>query len=152
MKKIYLWMVFAVAITWLSLRWLWVIFWTNILDDLLWNEYSHNTDSIAIAVISDDEHIHSDDHPHETWVLVVAPKSIEQDDLSEKTYIGSVYSPYYGQVFPFREWMIEKLTVDVEHLINARLLATASKKRLGVKGGLIGFFRRFICRGRIAQG
>lgn len=48
-----------------------------------------------------------------TWVLVVSPKFITQDELSEKTYVGTVYSPYYGQVYAFREWLIDELFVDV---------------------------------------
>ena len=48
-----------------------------------------------------------------TWVLVVSPKFITQDELSEKTYVGTLYSPYYGQVYAFREWLIDELFVDV---------------------------------------
>lgn len=62
---------------------------------------------------SDSEHIHDDSHAHEDWVLVVSPKYITQDELSDKTYVGTIYSPYYGQVYAFREWLIEELYVDV---------------------------------------
>lgn len=46
-------------------------------------------------------------------VLVVSPKHITQDELSQKTFVGTVYSPYYGQVYAFREGLVEELFVDV---------------------------------------
>jgi hypothetical protein len=47
---------------------------------------------------------------------------------------------------------VQMFAIDIVHLINPRFLATASQKRLRVKSGFVGFFRRRVCRGRIAQG
>ena len=119
MKKI-IWRLLFVWIVWSwSIRGMRKLTWWNILEEYFW-------DDTAIVVAWDEDHPHDgtewDDHHNDNtnntinnkdWVLVVSPKFITQDELSEKTYVGNVYSPYYGQVYAFREWLIEELFVDV---------------------------------------
>jgi len=117
MKKILSRLAFIILLTWWSIRWLEKITWWNLRNDITWYTQA---DSIEVwgndntgSETKDEAHEHTDDHPHDEWVLVVSPKVIEQSELSEKTYVGTIYSPYYGQVYPLRDWLIEKLYVDI---------------------------------------
>lgn len=113
MKKAWLWLGLIVLVTRWSVRWIEKLTGWNARDAVRWN-----TTTVAVG----EDHVHDDSHDHDThvhtddhdtWVLVIQPKQIEQQELSEKTYVGTIYSPYYGQVYPLREWLVEKLYVDV---------------------------------------
>lgn len=74
-------------------------------------------------IVIDDHHanddpknpVADDHHANDSTdkVLVVIPKTISQDELSEKTYVWTIYSPYFGQVYPLRDGIIKDLRVDV---------------------------------------
>lgn len=109
-------MLLVVIITWWSVRWIERLTWWNLRNDLTWKTHA-DSEIVGEGNVNtpneDTPHAHTDDHPHDEWVLVIAPKNIEQSELSEKTYVGNIYSPYYGQVYPLRDGLIEKLYVDI---------------------------------------
>jgi len=107
MKKIIGWILCAVLVTWWLVRWVEKRTWWNI------RGFGNTVEVWADSASGEIPHAHTDDHPHEEWVLVIQAKAVEQNELSEKTYVGTIYSPYYGQVFPLRDGLVEKLYVDV---------------------------------------
>lgn len=120
MKKVLWWIVLIWVLTWGALRWIKQYTWIDMIGDIFASQESNINDTKTDGEDhphdgtewSDHHNIDSDSTLNSDWVLVVSPKFISQDEISEKNYIWTIYSPNYGQVYPLREWIIESLYVD----------------------------------------